>query len=351
DLDPLTFAVVDNPAHGTLSGTAPDLIYTPDADFNGDDSFTFTVSDGALVSAPAAVSITVEPVNDAPVAAAQAVSTSEDTPLAITLTGSDVDLDPLTFAVVDNPAHGTLSGTAPDLIYTPDADFNGDDSFSFTVSDGALVSAPAAVSITVEPVNDAPLADSQTVTTEEDTPLAITLSGSDVDGDSLTFALVADPAHGTLSGTAPDLLYTPAAGYTGMDSFTFTVSDGTLVSAPAAVNITITPLNDAPVALNDQYTVNEDSVLTVLAAEGVLSNDTDLDGDDLAALLVSGPLHGTLSLDAEGGFIYTPAADFNGEDSFTYRAYDGLEYSEPATVIITVNEVPESLYLPVIAQP
>ncbi|HWQ84093.1 MAG TPA: Ig-like domain-containing protein, partial [Anaerolineales bacterium] len=132
----------------------------------------------------------IVPPNTAPIANAQAVSTNEDTPLAITLTGSDLELDPLTFTVVDNPVHGTLSGTAPDLIYTPAADFNGDDNFTFTVSDGEFVSAPAAVSITVEPVNDAPVAAAQAVSTDEDTQLAITLTGSDVDLDPLTFAVV-----------------------------------------------------------------------------------------------------------------------------------------------------------------
>ena len=100
--------------------------------------------------------------------------------------------------------------------------------------------------------------------------------------------------------------------------------------------------------MNDSYEVDEDSILTILAAAGVLSNDTDPDEDDLSAILVDGPEHGTLSLDPSGAFIYTPDADFNGQDSFTYQAFDGLTSSEPATVSLTIHEVSENLYLPVI---
>ncbi len=146
----------DLPPHGTLTGTAPNLTYTPAANYNGSDSFTFTVNDGTVDSAAATVSITVGATNDDPVAVAQAVSTAEDTALAITLAGTDTDGDPLTFAV-GTPSNGTLSGTAPNLTYTPDANFNGSDSFTFTVNDGTTSSAAATVSISVTAVNDPPI--------------------------------------------------------------------------------------------------------------------------------------------------------------------------------------------------
>ena len=112
------------------------------------------------------------------------MTTAEDTRQAITLTGSDVDGDTLTFSVVTAPAHGTLSGTAPNLTYTPAANYNGPDSFTFKVNDGPADSAAATVSITVTPVNDAPVATAQSVTTQQDAAVAITLTGTDVDGDS-----------------------------------------------------------------------------------------------------------------------------------------------------------------------
>ncbi len=329
---PLTFVVETQPSHGTLSGTAPDLTYTPDADFNGSDSFSFSVSDGDLGSGPATVDITVNSVNDAPTADPQSVSTDEDTSAAVTLTGSDVENSPLTFAVETQPTHGTLSGTAPNLTYTPDADFNGSDSFTFSVSDGDLGSGPATVGITVDSVNDAPVADPQSVGTTEDTPVAITLTGSDVDDDSLSFAVISGPSHGTLSGAAPDLTYTPDSGYYGSDSFSFTVSDGSLTSSPAVVSISVNEINDAPDADDQDVTTAEDTPV------GITLTGSDPDGDPLSFVVLTQPSHGALSGSAPN-LTYTPDADFNGSDSFTFKVNDGLLDSDPATVDITVTPV------------
>lgn len=141
------------------------------------------------------------------------------------------------------PGHGTLSGAAPDLLYTPAADYNGSDSFTFTVTDASsAASAPATVSITVTPVNDTPTANPQSVTTTEDVAASITLTGTDPESEALTFAIATPPQHGTLSGAAPNLTYTPAVAFTGSDSLTFTASDpegGT--SGFATISITVTP--------------------------------------------------------------------------------------------------------------
>src|SRR5439155_1144040 len=199
--------------------------------YNGPDSFTFTAKDATLVSTAATVTITVTPVNDPPVANAQSVTTAEDTAATITLTGSDVDGDALTYVVATQPAHGTLTGTAPNVTYTPALNYNGPDSFTFTVKDATLVSTAATVTITVTPVNDPPVANAQSVTTAEDTAAPIVLTGSDVDGDALTFTIATQPAHGTLTGTAPNVTYTPVANYNGPDSFTFKANDGTVDSS------------------------------------------------------------------------------------------------------------------------
>jgi hypothetical protein len=189
--------------------------------------------------------------------------------------------------------------------------------------------------VTIVGPNHPPVADAQTVTTAEDTPTLITLTGSDADGDTLTFAFT-QPAHGTLSGTGPTLTYAPALNYNGPDRFTFTVDDGTLTSA-ATVTITVTAVNDAPVAVGDTYAVARDAVLTV-AAKGVLANDADVDGGPLSALLVTGPSHAaSFALNSDGSFSYTPAADYLGPDGFTYTANDGRLDSTVATVAITVK--------------
>jgi hypothetical protein len=245
--DALTFAVVTPPVHGTLSGTPPGLTYQPAPDFFGTDSFTFRASDGQADSNLAAVAITVTPVNDAPVAPDQAVTTPEDTPVEVTLLAADVDGDALTLAVVTPPAHGTLSGTPPRLTYTPAANEFGPDSFTFVASDGMAVSNVASVSIAVTPVNDAPVAHEQVVEAVEGVAKPIVLTATDVDGDPLTFAVVTPPLHGTLSGTPPDLVYVPHAGYTGLDGFTFRANDGAVDSQVATVAIEVVPQpNRAP---------------------------------------------------------------------------------------------------------
>src|SRR5437879_5974214 len=256
----------------------------------------------------------------------------------MTLTASDVDGDPLTYAVVTAPTHGTLSGTAPNLTYTPAAGYFGPDSFTFKANDGTVDSAAATVSLTVVHVNHAPVAAAQTVTTAEDTAKAVVLTATDADGDPLTYSVVAGPTHGALSGTAPNLTYTPAANYNGPDSFTFKANDGTVDSSAATVSITVTAVNDPPVAANDSYAATEDTVLTI-AAPGVLANDSDVDGDPLTALIVVGPAHGSVTLNATGSFTYTPAANYNGPDSFTYKANDGAADSAAATVSLTVVHV------------
>jgi hypothetical protein len=177
------------------------------------------------------------------VANLQSVITAEDTAVAITLTGSDPEGNPLIFTIVSNPTNGLLSGVAPNLTYTPNLNFNGSDSFTFKVSDGRLDSDVAMVSITVTAVNDTPTANLQSVSTAEGTAVTITLTGSDLEGTPLTFMIVTPPTHGTLSaitdtsctaGTCTaTVTFTPDVGFTGLDSFAFMVSEGALPSAQA----------------------------------------------------------------------------------------------------------------------
>ena len=243
------------------------------------------------------------------------------------------------------PAHGTLTLNADgSFTYTPAANYNGSDSFTYKANDGLAQSNVATVSLTINPVNDAPVAVNDSYTTDEDTPL----DGGGAGGAgqrhgrgraTLTAVLVTGPTHGTLTLNADgSFTYTPAANFNGSDSFTYRASDGLAQSNVATVSLTINPVNDAPVADNDSYTTDEDTPLT-RPAPGVLGNDTDVDGATLTAVLVTGPSHGTLTLNPDGSFTYTPAANFNGADSFTYRANDGLALSNLATVSLTINPV------------
>lgn len=185
--------------------------------------------------------VSIAVVNQPPVADPQSVATAEDTPLPITLTGSDPNLDLLTFHIDGDPEHGALSGAPPDVTYTPQPEYSGPDSFTFYVHDGTVPSEPAAVEITVTSVNDPPQALSRSAATPQDLPLPITLTASDPEGDPLSFALASTPGHGVLSGAPPNLTYTPEEGYTGDDAFTFTANDGLLDSPAAAVSIAVQP--------------------------------------------------------------------------------------------------------------
>jgi hypothetical protein len=180
-------------------------------------------------------------VNEPPVADDQPVTTAEDTPVSITLTATDANGDPLTFEIVTPPAHGNLTGAPPTVIYTPHANYFGADRFTFRAFDGTTFSNEGTVSLKVLPVNAAPVANDQAVTTPEDTPVGVTLTGQDVDGDSLVFSVVTPPSHGTLSGTPPALTYTPDLDYVGPDSFTFRAFDGTVFSDPGRVSILVEP--------------------------------------------------------------------------------------------------------------
>jgi hypothetical protein len=163
-------------------------------------------------------------------------------PLAITLTGSDNDGDNLTFIVVTQPANGTLSGRAPNLTYTPKAGFTGTDSFTFKVNDGALDSEPVTVTIdvTAAPVeNRVPVANAQTVNAVQGKAKSFSLTGTDADGDPLTFLTMSQPANGSLSGTPPNLTYTSNPDFVGTDSFTFKVNDGTADSATVTITIVV----------------------------------------------------------------------------------------------------------------
>jgi uncharacterized protein (DUF1800 family) len=230
DDDLLTYTL-GLPAHGLLEGVAPDLTYTPATGFVGTDSFDFSVSDGVLASETATVSILVN--SGAPVANSQTVSTMPDTPVSVVLSGSDPTDDPLSF-VFQQPAHGTLSGAAPDLVYLPAPGFEGQDEFSFVAFDGQNSSAPGIISITVMPDNRPPSALSQRLAVVSDSSVDVQLSGTDPDGDALTYEIVSEPANGAISGTAPLLTYTPAPGYQGTDELSFRVSDPDLVASEVA---------------------------------------------------------------------------------------------------------------------
>ena len=357
DSPSLTAVLVSGPNNGSLT-LNPDgwFSYTPNLNFNGSDSFTYKANDGTADSNVATVTIGVDAVNDAPVAANDTYVTHEDTPLSVGAPGvlaNDNDAadgtTTLTAVLVTGPSNGALSFN-PDgsFSYTPNLNFNGTDSFTYKAKDaGNLQSNEATVTITVAAVNDAPIAQNDNYNTNEDTPLLIAAPGvlandnDTADGSTtLTAALVTTTTMGSLT-LSPDgsFEYAPNANFNGNDSFTYqAVDEFGLQSNTVTVTIAVNAINDAPVAENDSYSTNEDTQI-VMPAPGVLFNDTDIDSATLTASLVSGPLFGTLTLESDGSFTYTPNPNFNGNDSFSYKAGDGTYYSNVAMVTLTVNAI------------
>ena len=184
--------------------------------------------------------------------------------------------------------------------------------------------------------NSTPTANSNTVTTQEDTPVLITLSGSDKDGDPLIYKIVTGASHGSLSGTEPNITYTPGINFYGSDSFSFKVSDGTTDSIPATVSITVTGVNDPPVANNDSATMQEDAPAATI---NVLENDTDRDNDRLIIRSATQGKNGSVTINTDNTISYAPNANFCGTDTFTYVAGDGNGAMDTARVNIRINAV------------
>ena len=205
----------------------------------------FTLNGGGVVRWGGSSTQTNQP----PVAMPQSITLAENSSTSITLTGSDPQGRTLTFTLLTLPTHGTVSGTPPNMTYKPATNYFGSDAFTFKVNNGIIDSSPATVSLTVTQVYYPPTAFAQSLTNFEDTALPVTLTGYDPQGYTLTFSVLTQPTHGTLSGAAPNLTYQPATNYFGNDSFTFRVSDGVSNSIAATISIINQPVDDPPMVV------------------------------------------------------------------------------------------------------
>ncbi len=348
--------VTSGPTNGSTSvdtGTGV-ITYTPTADYHGTDTFTYTVEDihGALSNA-ATVMITVASVNDAPVASADLASTPEDNAVTIDVAANDSDIDSgdsvdsSTITIAVQPTNGSVTINGGQVDYEPDLDFSGSDSFTYTIEDqNGDVSNTATVVVNVTGVNDLPTAANDNGTLDEDDSVVIDVlaNDSDLDGtlDATTVLVMTDAANGitNVDALTGAVTYTPDANYNGSDSFTYVVrdnDDGT--SNAATVTLAVNSVNDAPVANADTAIVQEDVAYEI----NVLGNDSDIDGSLSAASVevVTAAQDGITAIDTTTGAItYTPGAEYNGSDSFTYRVMDnGGLWSPAATVTLTIQQV------------
>ncbi|ELH7810058.1 tandem-95 repeat protein, partial [Vibrio harveyi] len=336
--DTLTITAASVPAEqGTVAIVDGKLVFTPAENFNGDATISYTISDGQLTD-DATVAVTVNPVNDAPVAVNDAVSTDEDTAVTIDVLANDSDPenDTLTITAASVPAEqGTVAIVDGKLVFTPAENFNGDATISYTVSDGELTD-DATVAVTVNPVNDAPVAVNDTVATDEDTAVTIDVlaNDSDLENDQLTITNASVPAEqGTVTIVDGKLVFTPAENFNGDATISYTISDGQLTD-DATVAVTVNPVNDAPVAVNDTVATDEDTAVTI----DVLANDSDPENDQLTITNASVPAEqGTVAI-VDGKLVFTPAENFNGDATISYTISDG-QLTDDATVAVTVNPV------------
>ncbi|MDJ0665517.1 MAG: DUF5011 domain-containing protein [Acidimicrobiia bacterium] len=436
DGDPVTVIGVGTALNGATVVDAGQIRYTPNADYFGNDTFTYTVTDGRGGVATATVDVVVTPVNDTPVLTGIASMTVAELDTAtFTVSATDIESDDVTFTLAGAPNGAGIDPVTGSFAWTP-TEAQGPGTYTFDIvgtDDGvpaesashqvqitvteinsapsitdpgtqvssesesvslpivatdsdipaetlrysasglppglgidvntgvitgilpfsAAASSPYAVTVTVvddgvpprsasttftwiiDNTNRPPIADDQSVNAEAGVPGQITLSGSDPDGDALTYSIATQPTRGTLIGGPQTWTYTPAASANGTDTFTFTVSDGSL-SAIGTVTISITP-NYVPIGGSDEYVTRRGGTLTV-EAPGILANDRDPEGLPITPTLVSAPTHGTLSLAGDGAFEYRNDGSSADLDTFSYRVNDGLRDSSLITVRIIVEE-------------
>ncbi|MDG1891657.1 MAG: Ig-like domain-containing protein [Verrucomicrobiota bacterium] len=348
--------VVD-PSHGTLTlDLFGGFTYIPNLDFNGEDVFTYNITDSDGDADTATVAITVHPVHDVPLMADDVYEMDEDAQLIISsaagvLANDAIGGDGGQLAVIENtqPQNGTLR-VAPDgsFSYTPRPNFFGEDVFVYAIADQDGTHYTAEVTLTVHPVDDLPLAVNDAYEVDEDVQLSISNAAGVLlndsiggDGGRLSAVINAQPQHGA-ARLEPDgsFVYVPQKDYHGEDAFTYSITDSDGSRATAKVIIMVLPQDERPVMSNDFYVIQEDKTLTVLAGRGVLANDVGGgDGGKLSVIEHTQPLHGALTLNADGSFSYIPNLDFNGEDVFVYAVadQDGTHYT--AEVTLTVHPV------------
>jgi gliding motility-associated-like protein len=352
-LDSASLVIFQPPLHGQVSFNSTNFLitYTPDLNYNGADTFIYEVADEAGARAQASVNIMLSAVNDAPEPQWDIVTTDEETPIQIDVLENDIDVEDNivigSVTVTTEPLHGLTSvdpGTGQ-ITYTPELDYFGEDQFIYQVSDDEDRIGQATVLITVNNVADAPIPANDSYTLSEDTRLVMNVLLNDYDCeaniDSSRLSIQELPTNGSVEILNKRIIYVPNANFYGEDQFRYQVCDSTSLCGNALVEISVTPVNDAPVATNDyDKTVGQPSITT-----NVAGNDTDIDDNlDLNSIIVvKSPQFGEVQiLTGTGNILYTPQVNYYGPDRYDYRICDTHGACDTATVFleITTGNVP-----------
>ena len=349
DGDTLTITSVGLASNGTVVKSGNNITFTPTLNFNGNGAYHYTLSDGTA-SVDVTVSISVGAANDAPVAVDDSRSTPEDQALVVTsasLVTNDTDAEGQTLSVtsVSPGTGGTVALASGMVTFTPTANFNGNATFDYVVSDGAATDT-GTVTVNVTPVNDNPVANADVQLTPEDTVLVVTqamMTGNDTDvdtGTTLSVTEASNPTNGTIAfnNTNGSVTFTPTANLNGAGSFDYTLSDGAGGTATGTVTIMIPAVDDPPVATDDMAMTNEDAVL-IISAGPLVMNDVDVDGDSLNIMSVGNASDGATVSISNGNITYTPAANFFGTATFDYVVTDGSPPNDTGTVVVMVLPV------------
>ncbi|WP_287000246.1 cadherin-like domain-containing protein, partial [Thalassospira sp.] len=350
--DSLSLSAITSVTGGTAVISGGKVIFRPDADFHGEASFTYRVEDGQGGVSEATTRIAVAEVNDIPLVTGERVSGREDTVLRLSIADllvndSDADGDSLNLSSLVGVEHGTAEIDGNDILFTPDANHNGEAVLRYAVSDGRGGQTVGTVRIDVAAVNDAPVAGDDTRSSLEDNTLSIRFAellsnDSDVDGDTLSITGIVSTQYGNAVIENDQILFTPDEDFNGTASVVYRLSDGNGGISTGVVSINVLAVNDASVAVDDWFSTNEDRSISI-SSESLLSNDYDSDDDTPAVTGVSDPVGGSVTLD-NGNITFLPSANFNGNASFKYQIDDGNGGTAEATVtvqVIAVNDAPD----------
>jgi len=336
----LTYSISTQPQHGTISTNGGAATYSPNANYNGQDVIAFLASSTNGNSNIGTIIITITPVDDEPNTLDITATTDEDNSVSMVLEAEEYDGENIEFQVRNNPSNGSVTISGTTATYIPNQDWYGTDQFNFEAvdSNNRSIINVATGTITVNSINDAPIANNMSVSTNENRikQLEITLEANDVDGDNLTFSIVGDVSDGTTSINNNIVSYTPSQDWNGTDTFTYKANDGNVDSNVATVTITVNAVNDAPTTSDISISTNEDNAVSITLV------GTDIENDNLAFFIEQQPSSGTVTIDGNSA-LYTPSQDWNGTDTFTYKANDGTNNSNTSTVSITViaiNDAP-----------